>query len=105
MQQTQCTKILHSAEVLPAIEALTSEYDDIACLEIPSWEAMLESNPAPYPFGKSFSEAQNDPVVVLYSSGPAGKPRTPTNARRLTESAHRPPPSRHYDTRKLRGAG
>lgn len=73
MQQTDCTKILYTAEVRPIIELLRTARKDIAGFEIPTFEGMRESRPEPYPFTKSFADARDDPIVVLHSSGSTGK--------------------------------
>lgn len=73
MEQTQCTKLLYTAEVWPVIEGLRGVSTDILYSEIPSFNTMLESRPEPHPFTKSFEEAQDDPIVVLHSSGSTGK--------------------------------
>jgi len=73
MQQTHCIKLFHTAEVGPVIKPLRATGKDLVCLEIPSFSEILESRPERYPFTKLFLEAQNDPIVVLHSSGSTGQ--------------------------------
>lgn len=80
MNQTHCTKILHTTEVRPVIKLLRAAGEDIVCFEIPSFEEMLESRPEPHPFTKSFADAQDDPIVVLHSSGSTGQFMLPRSA-------------------------
>lgn len=44
---------------------------------IPSFDQMLGSNPAPYPYEKEFDDAENEPILVLHSSGSTGKASEP----------------------------
>lgn len=72
MQQTNCKLILHAAEVAPVVKVLTATNTDLKYLEVPSFQTMLDSSPDPYPFEKAFHEAENDPIMVLHSSGSTG---------------------------------
>ncbi|KAF2256018.1 acetyl-CoA synthetase-like protein [Trematosphaeria pertusa] len=82
MEQTNCTRVLHAAEVAPVIKPLVALRKDLVCLEIPSFRDMLGSRPEPFPYEKPFADAQDDPIVVLHSSGSTGlpKPITMTHA-------------------------
>lgn len=82
MEQTKSSKLLHAAEIGPIVKALFSEKDDLRPLEIPSFQELLDSNPAPFAYTYSFHEAKNNPIVVLHSSGSTGplKPITMTHA-------------------------
>jgi hypothetical protein len=73
MEQTGSKTILHAAEVLPVIKTLVAASSALKCLEIPSFQEMLAADPPPQPFQKSYEEAQNDPIVILHSSGSTGE--------------------------------
>jgi hypothetical protein len=84
IEQTGCNKILHVVEVAPVVKQLTNSRSGlISCMEIPSFQEMLESNPTPFTFSREFEEVQNEPIVVLHSSGSTGEnsfARIPTPA-------------------------
>ncbi|KAF2799626.1 acetyl-CoA synthetase-like protein [Melanomma pulvis-pyrius CBS 109.77] len=82
MDQTSCSKILYTAEVTPVVHQLLKINNGMRCIEIPSFQEILSSDPQPYPFSKAFGDAKNDPIVVLHSSGSTGipKPITMTHA-------------------------
>ncbi|KAL2288752.1 hypothetical protein FJTKL_03420 [Diaporthe vaccinii] len=44
---------------------------------VPPFQEMLDGdgNTTPYPYGKTFEEARDDPIVVLHSSGSTGLPK------------------------------
>jgi len=73
MQQTNCTTILHAAEVLPVVNVLIASSSGMHCAKIPSFQEMLDSKPPAYAFDKDFTEAPDDPIVILHSSGSTGK--------------------------------
>lgn len=79
MNQMRCRKILIAEEAVPAVIQildLCSE-DNWNPAKVPSFQEMLASTPEPFPFVKDFEKAQNDPIVVLHSSGSTGKSRLP----------------------------
>ena len=104
MQQTHCTKILHTAEVAPVIKSLCAEREDLVCIEIPPFNEILESRPESYPFTKSIAEAQNDPIVVLHSSGSTGQYILHLNepSSSINSSPSRSPQTNYHDPRDLR---
>jgi hypothetical protein len=71
MEQTDCSKLLHAAEVAPILQRM-GVASSLRLEVIPTFEEMLNSRPVSYPYTKSFEDAQNDPVVVLHSSGSTG---------------------------------
>lgn len=75
MNQTGSTKVLYAAELAPLVKSLQSVAPSVSTDAIPSFQEMLESNPEPYPYEKSFEEARGDPIVVLHSSGSTGLPK------------------------------
>ncbi|KAI8625972.1 acetyl-CoA synthetase-like protein [Xylariaceae sp. FL1651] len=73
--QTSCSKLVHTAEVAPLVKPLVNLESGLRCETLPSFDHMLDSNPAPYPYEKDFGEAENEPVLVLHSSGSTGLPK------------------------------
>ncbi|KAI0416363.1 hypothetical protein F5X98DRAFT_388112 [Xylaria grammica] len=75
MGQTNCATLLHTPEVGPLVRPLQELKSDLRTEAIPSFDEMMGSVPAEFPYSKSFDEAYNDPVVVLHSSGSTGIPK------------------------------
>jgi hypothetical protein len=73
MHQTNCAIILHASEVLPVVKGLVASSPGLHCAEIPTFQDMLDSQSPAYTFYKNFTGAQNEPIVVLHSSGSTGK--------------------------------
>ena len=73
MQQTNCTKLLHASEVAPVVKALMGSSSGLNCLEVSSFEEILVSEPPTYPYQVDFADVENDPIVILHSSGSTGK--------------------------------
>ncbi|KAI0384999.1 acetyl-CoA synthetase-like protein [Hypomontagnella monticulosa] len=74
MSQTESTKLLYTVEVAPIVNQLQNEYAALITQTIPSFDEMMKSSPEHFPYKKTFSDARDDPVVVLHSSGSTGMP-------------------------------
>jgi acyl-coenzyme A synthetase/AMP-(fatty) acid ligase len=73
MAQTSCVKLLFASEVTTAVKAIESANSEIRAHEIPSQETLLNSHithSIPVP---QYSQVQDDPIVILHSSGSTGK--------------------------------
>ncbi|RWA08436.1 hypothetical protein EKO27_g6678 [Xylaria grammica] len=75
MGQTNCATLLYTPEVGPLVRPLQELKSDLRTEAVPSFDEMMGSVPAEFPYSKSFDEAYNDPVVVLHSSGSTGIPK------------------------------
>ena len=75
MEQTKSSKVIHSAELSSIVQALANVQSGLDCYQVPSVDAMLDSTSHVYPWGPSFEEARDDPIVVLHSSGSTGLPK------------------------------
>ncbi|KAI1747021.1 hypothetical protein F4782DRAFT_522771 [Xylaria castorea] len=75
MSQTDCVTLLYTPEVEPLIKPLQDLKSDLRTEVVPSFDEMMKSVPAEFPYSKTFDEACNDPVVVLHSSGSTGLPK------------------------------
>lgn len=72
MHQTSCATVLYAPEVAPIVHALVASNPELQSVAIPSFQEMLESQSPTYPFEKDFSNARDEPVVILHSSGSTG---------------------------------
>lgn len=77
MAQTSCVKLLFTFEVTTFIKTIESMNSKIRVHEIPSQESLLNSHiihSIPVP---QYSQVQDDPIVILHSSGSTGKCMSP----------------------------
>ena len=72
IHQTECTIMLHASEVLSVVKTLVDSSSELQCVEIPSFQEMLNSQPEAYAFNKDFTHMQDEPIVILHSSGSTG---------------------------------
>ncbi|KAI0449144.1 acetyl-CoA synthetase-like protein [Xylaria acuta] len=75
IHQTTCTKLVHTVEVAPLVKPLISADSELRTEVLPSFDQMLESSPSPYLYEKAFDNAENEPILVLHSSGSTGLPK------------------------------
>ena len=72
LEQTECTKILLSEEMLPRALGFTDAVANLECIQVTSQDDMFNAASRPYPFDKTFENAKLDPVLILHSSGSTG---------------------------------
>lgn len=75
MGQTGSTKLLNPSELAPIVKQIVSLESTVQNETVPSFDEMLSSSAGHFPYDKKFSEAKDDPVVVLHSSGSTGRYR------------------------------
>ena len=75
MGQTGSTKLLNPSELAPIVKQILSLGPTVQNETVASFDEMLDSTASHYPYDKGFSEAEDDPVVVLHSSGSTGRCR------------------------------
>ncbi|KAL9624366.1 MAG: hypothetical protein Q9160_001328 [Pyrenula sp. 1 TL-2023] len=75
MEQLGCTKMLHSEELLPAIQEIRRAKPNYECLQLEPINELLKHRSEPFEWSRSFEEAKNDPILVLHSSGSTGYPK------------------------------
>ena len=73
LEQTQCTKFLHTTEVSRIAHHLQSGKKDLHALVIPSLHDLFPLSVQHYPYKASYEENCWDPVLILHSSGSTGK--------------------------------
>ena len=74
MKLVDCKTMLVPEDRLPIIDAILNE-SKMRILQIPKLDELLEHTHPNYPFHKSFQDAQNEPLVVLHTSGTTGLPK------------------------------
>ncbi|KAI1307066.1 acetyl-CoA synthetase-like protein [Xylaria venustula] len=75
MHQTSCTKLVHTTEVAPLTKALVNLDPGLSTETLPAFVDMLGSSSPRYAYEKDFDKAENEPILVLHSSGSTGLPK------------------------------
>lgn len=70
----QCSRIIHSSKLLPVVVEILDR-EDFSGVLCPSVKDFLELPVPHFDYDKTFEEAQNDPLVVLHTSGTSGTPK------------------------------
>ena len=74
LDSTKCTTLLHSRSV--NVEGILKERENLKSVEVPELDWLLDPEPVPpYPFEKTFEQAENEPLYVQHSSGSTGPPK------------------------------
>lgn len=81
MKATDSNKVLYAAELSPLMKPLQAITSSTTFQAVPTFQGMLDGDgdTTPYPYGKTFEEARNDPIIVLHSSGSTGKTKKTRN--------------------------
>ena len=72
LRQTQCTRILYSAEMTSLVTRLEADTEDLKVIHVSPLEEMVQQESRPYPYYDLFEEVKRKPVLVLHSSGSTG---------------------------------
>ncbi|KAL8788694.1 MAG: hypothetical protein Q9195_007195, partial [Heterodermia aff. obscurata] len=76
MEQKACKILCFVAELQPVVETLRAiAGGKVSYTSIPFFDTMLESRPKHYFYRGTFENNENDPVLVLHSSGSTGLPK------------------------------
>jgi acyl-CoA synthetase (AMP-forming)/AMP-acid ligase II len=74
LNSTDCNHLWHSESFTTQAE-LYAKHRPMKTTLVPSLNEWLQSKAAPFPYERSFDEAEWDPLVVLHSSGSTGIPK------------------------------
>lgn len=90
MDATGSTKVLYATELEPLVKPLQAMAPSTEFQAVPSFQQMLDGDgdTSAYPYGKTFEEARNDPIVVLHSSGSTGKKITDLESCEIRNADH-----------------
>ena len=73
LEQTNCTKLMCSAEISSKVDELQKHKKDLQIFTVQSLSDMLQEHSKHYSYEVEFANARWDPVLVLHSSGSTGK--------------------------------
>ena len=77
LEQTQCSKFLHTVEMTVKVKDIQSTQRDLRAIVAPSLDEILERRGRHYSYQASYDNNRWDPVLILHSSGSTGGCRYP----------------------------
>ncbi|OCL12111.1 acetyl-CoA synthetase-like protein [Glonium stellatum] len=75
LEHTQCRKFISTKEIKPQVESFKHSRKDLVIYEIPEYEHIIDSNANTSRYFGHYSEAEDDQVIVLHTSGSTGLPK------------------------------
>ncbi|TQB68175.1 hypothetical protein MPDQ_003886 [Monascus purpureus] len=101
LNATDCSKLVYTAERKQKALEIKSLCPSLEILQLPSLLEMLENSTLPYPLGKTYQEMEDEPALIIHSSGTTGLPKpvflTQGYIGTIDKIAYQPaPPGRHF---------
>lgn len=75
-EKTQCRALITSSEI--KVDQLLTENGPCHVVVGSLADLLSKGDVTPYPYGKTFEEARNDPFLVIHTSGSTGLPKPVT---------------------------
>ena len=72
LEGTKCKKLFYCSERESLANQLKSEKADLELFVVPSLGEIFAGHAPHYPYEKTFSQAQRDPILVFQTSGSTG---------------------------------
>ncbi|KAF7115496.1 hypothetical protein CNMCM5793_002454 [Aspergillus hiratsukae] len=73
--KTGCNLLYHDQTLASMVRPWVAGRSGMKSIAIPPWEEWVTTPVAPFPYTKTFAEAEWDPFVVLHTSGSTGLPK------------------------------
>lgn len=73
--KTDCNLLYHDQTLASMVRPWVAGRPGMKSIAIPPWEKWVTTSVAPFPYTKTFAEAEWDPFVVLHTSGSTGLPK------------------------------
>ncbi|KAJ5688964.1 acetyl-CoA synthetase-like protein [Penicillium macrosclerotiorum] len=73
--KTDCNLLYHDQTLASMVRPWVAGRSGMKSITIPPWEQWVTTPVAPFPYTKTFAEAEWDPFVVLHTSGSTGLPK------------------------------
>jgi acyl-CoA synthetase (AMP-forming)/AMP-acid ligase II len=74
--KTECNHLFHEQQYAPMVQPWVDATPGMKSVDVPPFDEWVAEGVASVPYGKSFSEAEWDPFVVLHTSGSTGLPKS-----------------------------
>ncbi|PWY86755.1 NRPS-like enzyme [Aspergillus heteromorphus CBS 117.55] len=75
LTSTDCHTFLYTPEKQRRVAEIQTFRRNTAFYEVPSLEDLLSTPAQPYPYNKTFTEAEDDVAIIIHSSGTTGMPK------------------------------
>ncbi|RAL10259.1 putative NRPS-like enzyme [Aspergillus homomorphus CBS 101889] len=72
---TKCQKFFYTPDKQRRVSEIQTVQPDTKLFEVPSLVEFLETDSSPYPFEKTFKEAEDEVAIIIHSSGTTGMPK------------------------------
>ncbi|RAK78914.1 NRPS-like enzyme [Aspergillus fijiensis CBS 313.89] len=72
---TKCQKFFYTPDKQRRVSEIQTAQPETQLFEVPSLSEFLESESSPYPFEKSYQEAEDEVAIIIHSSGTTGMPK------------------------------
>ncbi|KAI9935093.1 hypothetical protein MW887_000714 [Aspergillus wentii] len=76
--RTESTKLLFTGDktrLVNDIQSNRAENEKLETFEIPTLRDIFAASPEPYPFDKKYADVEDQPVIIVHSSGTTGFPK------------------------------
>ncbi|KAJ5623691.1 acetyl-CoA synthetase-like protein [Penicillium lividum] len=73
--KTDCDILYHEETLAAMVKPWVAGRSGLKSIVIPPWDEWVNTTVAPFPYTKTFDEAEWDPFVVLHTSGSTGLPK------------------------------
>ncbi|PYH43451.1 NRPS-like enzyme [Aspergillus saccharolyticus JOP 1030-1] len=71
----KCEKFFYTPDKQRRVSEIQAVHPSTKPFEVPSLTEFLESESSPYPFEKTFNEAEDEVAIIIHSSGTTGMPK------------------------------
>ncbi|KAE9367390.1 putative NRPS-like enzyme [Stipitochalara longipes BDJ] len=75
LEQTQCSRLVHSVEVGPVAKTLQGAVSGLQCEQLPSLNELLAASASEYTYDLKYADVYREPILILHSSGSTGQPK------------------------------
>jgi acyl-coenzyme A synthetase/AMP-(fatty) acid ligase len=79
LEQTQCSRLVHSIEVGPVAKTLKAALSGLQCEQLPSLDELLAAPATKYMYDLKYEDVYREPILILHSSGSTGQPKPVVN--------------------------
>ncbi|PYI35269.1 acetyl-CoA synthetase-like protein [Aspergillus indologenus CBS 114.80] len=74
-EKTDCNLLYHEAQYASMVQPWVERRPGMKRVAVAPWDEWVSTEVAPFPYTKTFEEAEWDPFVVLHTSGSTGLPK------------------------------
>ena len=76
LSETKCTKFFYSSEMDTKVQEMQDANPNLECYLLPPADDLLHQHSKHYSYGKTYSEAERDKILICHTSGSTGREST-----------------------------